>query len=302
VRTFVADAVSDVVVEHGEGPRWDAGRDELAYVDLEKGVVHRAKLREGFLEEIGTFAADRPVGAANPIAGNSSSWILAAGTSFARATLEADGQVSIRYVAGPDAGREDQVRMNEAVCDPAGRLVVGTMAYDESRDAGRVLTLDLDGSVREIIPTATIANGTAWSADGTTMYWADSGAGTVTAFSYDTERGTLGAPRPLVQRRPDEGVADGIAIDDEGCLWLALYGGRAVDRVSPDGEHLASVEVPVDHVTAVAFAGTTLLVTTSRRGLDPSTLAGQPAAGRVFAVDVAVSGPPAAAFRGVLPD
>jgi sugar lactone lactonase YvrE len=301
VRTFVADPVSDVTVTHGEGPRWDAVRDELAYVDLEAGVVHRAKFREGYLEEVGSFHADRPVGAANPIAGSPRSWLLAAGTAFARADEQPDGSVSIRYVPGPDAGREDEVRMNEAVCDPAGRLVVGTMAYDERRGAGHVIVLDLDGSVRELIATATIANGTAWSADGATMFWADSGAGTVTAFAYDLGRGTVAGARTIVERRRDEGVADGIAIDDEGCLWLALYGGRAVHRVSPDGEHLASVEVPADHVTAVAFAGTTLLITTSRRGLDASTIAGQPNAGRVCAVDVAVSGPPAAPFRGTLP-
>jgi sugar lactone lactonase YvrE len=191
--------------------------------------------------------------------------------------------------------------MNEAVCDPAGRLVAGTMAYDPRPDGGRVLLLDLDGKVRTLIPTATIANGTAWSPDGTTMYWADSGVGTLSAFAYDVERGAVGSSRVLVQRRREDGVADGIAADDEGCLWLALFGGRAVHRVSPDGEPLAVVDVPADQVTAVAFAGTTLLITTSRRGLDPSTLAGQPNAGRVFAVDVSVSGPPAAPYRGVLP-
>lgn len=301
MRTFVADPVSDVTVTHGEGPRWDTARDELAYVDLEVGVVHRAKLREGYLEEVGSFKADRPVGAANPVAGNPDAWLLAAGTGFGWAEEQADGSVAIRYAPGPDAGRENEVRMNEAVCDPVGRLVAGTMAYDETPGAGHVLVLDLDGTVREIIPSATIANGTAWSADGATMYWSDSGTGTVTAFAYDLDRATVGGARVIVERRRDEGVADGIAIDDEGCLWMALYGGRAVHRVSPDGEHLASVEIPVDHVTAVAFAGTTLLATTSRRGLDPSTIAGQPNAGRVFAVDVSVSGPPAAPFRGTLP-
>ena len=301
MRTFVADPVSDVTVTHGEGPRWDAARDELVYVDIEAGGVHRAKLREGYLEEIAAFTADRPVGAANPVAGQPGAWLLAAGTGFARADEQPDGSVAIRYAPGPDAGREREVRMNEAVCDPVGRLAAGTMAWDETPGAGRVLVLDLDGSVRELIPSATIANGTAWSADGTTMYWSDSGAGTVTAFAYDVARASVGGARVIVERRRDEGVADGIAIDDEGCLWLALYGGRAVHRVSPHGEHLASVDIPVDHVTAVAFAGTTLLVTTSRRGLDPSTLAGQPNAGRVFAVDVSVSGPPAAPFRGTLP-
>jgi sugar lactone lactonase YvrE len=191
--------------------------------------------------------------------------------------------------------------MNEAVCDPAGRLLAGTMAYDES-PIGRLLSCDLDGSVRTLIRDTGIANGTAWTSEGTTMYWADSGHGTLSAFDYDLETGNLGDRREVLRRASADGVPDGIAMDDEGCIWAALWGGRSVLRVTPTGEVLAVVDLPVDQPTAVAFAGTTLLITTSKQGLDKSTLAGQPLAGAVFAVDVGVSGPPARPFRGAMPD
>ena len=293
MRVFVADAVSEVV-EHGEGPRWDAARDELAYVDIMAGGVHRARLSHGRLQPVRSYTLDVPVGAANPLA-DGSGWLLAAGPGFVR--LDEDGSTTV--LAQPEQGRTD-VRMNEAVCDPSGRLVAGVMAYDES-PIGRLLSCDLDGSVRTLIRGTAIANGTAWTPEGTTMYWADSGFGTLSAFDYDPGTGSLGERREVLQRAAADGVPDGIALDDEGCIWTALWGGRSVLRVTPTGEVQAVVELPVDQPTAVAFAGTTLLITTSRQGLDASTVAGQPLAGAVFAVDVGVSGPPARPFRGALP-
>lgn len=297
MRYFVADAVSEQTVEHGEGPRWDAARDELVSVDLMAGVVHRHTLAHGRLSPVRSYTLDVPVGAANPLA-DGSGWLLAAGVGFT--LLAEDGTVT--PLLQVDGGRADVVRMNEAVCDPAGRLVAGTMAYDARPGVGRVLSCDLDGSVRTLLPEATVANGTAWDSEGTTMFWADSGPGTLEAFDYDLGTGSVSGRREVLRRDAADGVADGIAVDDEGCLWAALWGGRSVLRFSPSGEVLAVVELPVDQPSAVAFAGTTLLTTTSRHGLDPSTLAGQPLAGAVFAVDVGVSGPPARPFRGTLPD
>ncbi|RZS87556.1 sugar lactone lactonase YvrE [Motilibacter rhizosphaerae] len=300
MRTFVADPVTELVAEHAEGPRWDAGRGELAWVDIPAGRVHRAVPREGRLELLPGLQLDVPVGAANPVTGHDG-WILAAGTGFVHARLAEDGTQQLEQLARPDAGREDDVRMNEAVCDPVGRLLAGTMAYDQRPGGGRLLQVDLDGSVRTLVADATVANGLAWSSDGATVYWADSGPGRLTAHSYDLETGEFGPGRLVEQRSRDQGVSDGIAIDDEDCLWVARFGGGAVDRISPEGEILTVVSLPVEQVTAVAFAGTTLYITTSREGLDASTVAGQPHAGKVFAVDAAVSGPPARAFKAQLP-
>ena len=296
MRSFVADPVTEELAAHGESPRWDAGRDELVWVDLLAGVVHRHRFGNGRLHSLRSYDLGKPVGAVNPVAGGNG-WLLAAGVGFTH--LAEDGTVT--DLVQVDAGREDEFRMNEAVCDPAGRLLAGTMTYAATPGSGRVLVCDLDGSVRTLFDGTTIANGTAWDADGTTMFWSDSGAGTLSAFAYDASTGRLGERREILRRSPEDGVADGIAIDDEGCIWAALWGGREVLRVSPTGEVLAAVEVSVDQPSAVAFAGTTLLITSSREGLDPSTLAGQPHAGAVFAVDVGVSGPPARAFKGELP-
>ncbi|RKS68506.1 sugar lactone lactonase YvrE [Motilibacter peucedani] len=297
MRSFVADPVSEDLLEHGEGPRWDAVRDELVCVDIMAGAVHRWAFRGGRLAPVRSYVLDRPVGAANPLA-DGSGWLLAAGTGFVR--LDEDGTTTELVDAAP--GRGEVLRMNEAVCDPAGRVVAGLMAYDTAPGSGWVVSGDLDGGVRTLIPRTTIANGTAWDSEGTTMFWSDSGEGTLAAFGYDPATGALGARREVLRRDRADGVADGIALDDDGCVWAALWGGRSVLRVNPTGEVLAVVDLPVDQPSAVAFAGTTLLVTTSREGLDASTLAGQPLAGALFAVDVGVSGPPARPFRGELPE
>ena len=296
MRSFVADPVSDPIAHHGEGPRWDAGRDELVSVDLAAGIVHRHTLSGGRLHAVRSYELGVPVGAVNPVAGGRG-WLLSAGLGFVH--LAEDGTSTPLLQLDP--ARESEQRMNDAVCDPAGRLVAGVMNYDMAEGSGRVVSCDLDGSVRTLLTGATIANGTAWDAEGTTMFWADSGAGTLSAFDYAPDSGALGARREVLRRDSADGVCDGIAIDDEGCIWAALWGGRQAIRVSPTGELLASVELPLDQPSAVAFAGTTLLITTSREGLDASDLAGQPLAGAVFAVDVGVSGPPARAFKGELP-
>ncbi|MFF8378316.1 SMP-30/gluconolactonase/LRE family protein [Streptomyces sp. NPDC015661] len=277
-----------------EGPVWDTRRQELLWVDIPEGLVHRAALSPGEeppeLAHLGTLRFDRAVGAALPCA--SGALLAAAGTSFLHL---ADGRpvaeaVELAAPALPDDGIPR--RMNDAAVDPAGRLLAGTMAYDESPGAGALYRLDRDGLVT-LVDSVTISNGLGWSPDGTRLYYADSPTGRVDVFAYDPETGTPSDRRPFAVL--DRGVPDGLAVDSEGRVWVAVWGGGEVLAFAPDGSLHARVEVPASHVTSCAFAGPgldVLVITTASVGLDEARLRAEPDAGRLFVCRPGATGLP----------
>jgi sugar lactone lactonase YvrE len=280
-----------------EGPRWDGDRDELLWVDIVKSRLHRARVgADGQLREAVPVQFDRFVGAAAPATGGGG-YVLAAGPGF----LFLDSSGTVVELAQPEAGRDD-VRMNDGACDPQGRFWAGTMALDESPEAGVLYRLELDGTCTTVLTGLTISNGIGWSPDGGTMYLSDSGTATIDAFDFDAASGDLSRRRTIVQVTEPGVAGDGLTVDDGGDLWVAMWGGGAVRRYDPEGSLRATVPLPVDRPTSCAFGGprsATLFITTAREGLDASALARQPDAGRVFCVKgLGVTGPPCATYRG----
>ena len=289
--------------QHGEGPTWDAGRGELLWVDIAGGLVRRAAIDvDGTLTETGVHRGGDTVGAVVPAADGG--WLLAADGGFTH--LAADGTARVLITLTGEGGTEADggTRMNDAACDPAGRFYAGTMAFDQRPGAGTLYRLDLDGTVTTVLDELTVSNGIDWSPDGRTVYLADSGPGLVHVFRYDVDTGAFTDGRVLLEFDADDGVADGLTVDDEGCIWTALWGGGQVCRWSPEGELLAVVEVPgVAQTSSCAFAGPTgdlLVVSTSAEGLDDDARAAQPDAGRLFTARPGVTGPPAGVYRGPL--
>ncbi len=279
-----------------EGPRWHGEREELLWVDILGRQVHRGTLAaDGSLERVETVAIDRHVGAVAPAV--EGGYVIAAGPGFL--FLDEDG--SVRELAQPEAGRTD-VRMNDGACDPQGRFWAGTMAYDESPGAGALYRLELDGSCTTVLTGLTIANGIGWSPDARTMYLNDSGTGRVETFSFDGASGAISDRRTLVESDRPGVVPDGLTVDAEGGIWVAWWGGGAVNRYAPDGTLVASIELPVERPTSCAFGGpevATLFVTTARDGLDEAALMRQPDAGRVFSIEgLGLHGLPCAPYRG----
>jgi sugar lactone lactonase YvrE len=184
------------------------------------------------------------------------------------------------------------VRMNDGACDPQGRFWAGTMAHDESPGAGVLYRLELDGRCTTVLAGLTISNGIGWSPDGTAMYLSDSGTGTIERFDFDGATGDIVGRRVIVEISEPGVAPDGLTVDAEGGIWVALWDGGAVRRYTSEGSLLATVPVPVDRPTSCAFGGpdlTTLFITTARHGLDETALARQPDAGRVFRVDGSAS-------------
>jgi sugar lactone lactonase YvrE len=232
------------------------------------------------------------VGAIAPVAGDAG-WLLAAGRGFAR--LSPDGSVHPLARVAPE-----WARMNDAACDPHGRMWAGTMAHDHRRGGGALFRLDGDGQVTFVLDGLTISNGLDWSPDGATMYLADSGRGAVHAFAFDGERGTISDERVLVAMDEEVGTPDGMTVDAAGDLWVAIWGGGRIHRYAPDGELRQALAVPTPLCTCCAFAGPglhRLYLTTAAGGRTDAARRADPNAGLVYRLDTDATGVPAAPFR-----
>jgi sugar lactone lactonase YvrE len=282
---MLAERITDSVAYHGEGPVWSARWGGLRWVDMLAGDV----LSLGSDGAIGRRHVDRVVAAIRPRRSGGAVFGIERGFALE----DAAGTI----VALEPLWSHDRTRMNEGGCDPDGRFYCGSMAYDRTPGAAAVYRLDLDGSVHVVVEGVTISNGLEWSPDGERAYYSDTDTSRVDVFDYDIDTG-LTNRRPFVVIRPDDGRPDGLTVDTEGGVWVALNKGGAVRRYRPDGVLDAVVEVPVRQTTACTFGGERLdqlFITTSREGLDPDD---EPAAGSLFRADVGVVGQPVREFAG----
>jgi sugar lactone lactonase YvrE len=279
-----ANQITDSCTEHGEGPFWDSARDRLLLVDMLLGAVVAVDAAGGThrYELGGVTAALR--------ARRAGGYVVATERGFQLYSpdFEPDGPA----VAAFD---DPAIRMNDGGCDPQGRFYCGTMAYAETPGAGTLYRLDPDLSVHPVLTGVTISNGLQWHADGRHAYYNDTPTGRVARYDFDPGTGTFGERQTLATIDPGHGQPDGMALDTEGGVWVALWGGGAVHRYDPDGTLSERIELPVRQVTACTFGGTTLYITTSREGLGDNA---EPGAGAVFAAETTVHGATQHAFAG----
>jgi sugar lactone lactonase YvrE len=277
----------------GEGARWDARRGELLRVDILAGRVYRDRIdADGGLVSVVNYRVRGTVGAITPVQGDDG-WLLAAERGFVR--LGPDGSLQLLAEVAP-AG----TRMNDAVCDPAGRFWAGTLADDHHAGGGALYRLDWTGRIELILDGLTISNGLGWSPDGGTMYLVDSGPRVIHAFAFDSDRGTISEGRVLVTVAEQLGAPDGMTVDAAGDLWVAIYGGGQVHRYSPDGALRQVLTVPAKQSTSCAFAGpglNRLYVTTATEDWSDQQRRAEPAAGVMYRFDTDATGRPAAPFR-----
>jgi sugar lactone lactonase YvrE len=179
-------------------------------------------------------------------------------------------------------------RANDAKCDPAGRLWLGTMEDEAAEGAAALYRIDPDRTCRLHTPALTIGNGTGWSADATRMFHVDSPTGRVDVLDYDVATGAATARRVFADLGAHDGIPDGLAVDAEDGLWVAMHEGGCVLRLAADGTVAGRVEVPVPRPTSCAFAGDDLDVLVI-------TTAGD---GDLYACTPGVRGLPVAPFAG----
>lgn len=286
---------------HAEGPAWDRRTDQLIWIDQYAGLVHlgRYLAATSTLELERTYELGAAVGAVVPASAPDGGWMAACAAGFAH--LAVDGTVTL--LEQPEAGAEGTTRMNDGKCDSQGRFWAGSMARDKRPGAGSLYRMDADLSVRVMLTEVTISNGLAWAQEDRTMYYIDTPTGRIDVLRLDAG-GRPVERRPLARVDGSDGVPDGMCIDDEGCLWVALWGGFGVRRYSPGGELIDTLEIDAPLVSSCCFGGPegrTLFITTSQEDMDEATREAHPQSGKVFCAELAVGGPPAEGFQGATP-
>ncbi|MFF4355571.1 SMP-30/gluconolactonase/LRE family protein [Streptomyces sp. NPDC001604] len=267
----------------GEGPTWDAAAGRLIWIDILGARVHTYDPVTGRRT---TRVTDQHVGAAKPRAGGGLVLNLRDGVGL----VDPDG--TFRWLHREVVrGR----RANDAAVAPDGSLWAGTMRYDEAAGGGTLSRFTGDGSVELVLDDVAVSNGTGWSPDGRLMYYIDSPTRQVDVFHH--EDGRVTDRRRFAQIEDGAGFPDGLTVDADGCVWVALWDGGAVRRYTPDGELDRVIELPTPRVTACAFGGpdlTDLYITTARVGLT----APHPVAGSLLVVPGAGKGLEQPPFRG----
>jgi len=250
--------------EVGEAPIWDAEAQRLLWVDHQSGVIHEARADGSGWRETQRWQIGGSIAAAIPRTGGGVAIVGSLGIDL----LGSSGDIVAFARIDADPAR---VRLNDAKCDRRGRLWTSSLTVDFRRGGAALYRIDPDGRVHTVLQGLTLANGLDWSPDGSTFYLVDTATLSVDAFDFDLDRGTLANRRTLITIERGAGGPNGLAIDREGCLWLALTGGGAVRRYSPDGEWLDRIDLTVPGPTTCAFGGVdgTELFITSRSGRMP---------------------------------
>ncbi|MDQ3889235.1 MAG: SMP-30/gluconolactonase/LRE family protein [Actinomycetota bacterium] len=277
-----AEQVTDAVAYHGEGPVWSERWGGLRWVDMLAGDV-LALAPDGSVERrhvASIVAALRPRRAGGAVLGIERGFALE------------DAGGTITWLS--EVWTDERLRMNEGACDPDGRFYCGSMAYDKQPGAAALYRLEPDRSVQVVLEDVTVSNGLDWSPDGSLAYYNDTDTGLVDVFDYEPEAGLTGR-RPFVETgaRPD-----GLTVDAEGGVWVALSNAGSVRRYTADAALDEVVELPITKVTACTFGGPRLdelFITTSREGLDTGA---EPAAGSLFRAVPGVTGLPVREFAG----
>ena len=269
--------------EVGEGPLWDSHTSELIWVDITKGLLNRFDSQSG---KVKTLSLGCHLGAVGLY--SDSHYIAAVRDGFALVN-KSDG--TFRYLA--KVINDEGIRFNDGKCDPKGRFVAGTMRYQPKLGTAALYACDLNGTVTTLLEGVGLSNGIVWSSDGRTLFYIDTLTREIAKFQYDVDLPALGNRVVLYRFQDEDGSPDGMTIDRDGNLWVALWGGWRVVVINQLGRLIDQISLPVSQVTSVAFGGANLdrlFITSARIRLTSAELEEQPLAGSVFQVEPGISG------------
>ncbi|WP_419847954.1 SMP-30/gluconolactonase/LRE family protein [Candidatus Poriferisocius sp.] len=281
------EVVVDAGAVLGEGPHWDGER--LWWVDIEGHLIHRTDVGDRSDEVIDV---GEKVSSVIPRRGGG----FVAGYPDGVGFHGADGRHETRLLIEESDAHS---RMNDAKCDPLGRLYTGTMTQGGASSA--LYRVDHDLGVSTVVDGVGISNGLGWSPDGTRMYYIDTPTQRLDVFDYDPQRGRCENRRPLIDFSQRAGYPDGLTVDAEGCIWVALWTGWAVHRFDPEGGLMQQISLPVSKPTSCAFGGPDLdrlFITSASVELSDAELADQPLSGALFEVSPDCRGQPGVPFDG----
>jgi D-xylonolactonase len=283
--------IADVKAILGEGPVWVAREEALYWVDIKGKRVFRLDAADGSVS-----SWQPPVRICSLAPRRGAGFVASTDRGFALVDPRTE---SFEFLGEVEAGTPGN-RFNDGKVDRQGRFWAGTMDDVEEEATGNLYRLDPSFEWSFIDGGYKVTNGPAFSPDGRTLYHTDSARQTIYAFDLHID-GDARGKRVLAQFGEEHGYPDGMTVDAEGCLWVAFWDGWCVRRLSPEGEILQSIELPVQRPTSCAFGGPDfdrLYVTSASIGLDEKQLSMQPYAGGLFLMTPGVSGVPDTLFAG----
>ena len=290
-----AELVLDAKAMPGEGSIWQPKENKLYWIDIEGKALH---IYDPATKEDKQFPLGSRVGTVVPVQNGVALVALQSGIQKINTKT---GELSFVNNPLPDTVN---LRFNDGKCDPAGRFWVGTMALDSRRKGAALYRMDKDKSIHQMLDSVTISNGIVWTADKKTMYYNDTPTGTIQGFDYDDKTGDITNRRVVVRIPRGGGGPDGMTIDADGNLWVALWGSGSVGKFNPQtGELLQKIIVPAPNVSSCAFGGKDLdilYITTARAGANADKLKEFPLSGGLFSVKPGVKGVAAEFYKGKL--
>jgi sugar lactone lactonase YvrE len=267
----------------GEGPVWNEDEQVLYWLDVFLPTLNCFDPATGVNQ---ATRLDQPIYALALRIGGGAIGSFEHGIGFVdlvRGTID--------IVGDPKSGRA--VNFNDGKCDRRGRFWTGTMAKDWSSSIGGLYRVDPSRRIDQMDDEIILSNGLGWSPDDRIMYFTDFARRVIYAYDFEVETGVISARRPFIEFLEDAGFPDGMAVDAEGCLWIAHWDGWRISRYGPDGKTRQTIRMPVQRPTSCAFGGpdlSVLYVTSARMGLSEEQLAATPLAGSLFAVHTDTAG------------
>jgi sugar lactone lactonase YvrE len=276
--------------ELAEGPVWFGGA--LWWVDIAAGTLNRLDPATGINCSRGSGGY---LGAAVPC--TDGRWLLARQHDCSLLDWE-NGRFT--PLAAPLDGVRERHRFNDGKCDARGRFWIGTAHLDQKPNEASLFVVEPEGRVRRVVSPLSLSNGLGWSPDNKTFYHIDTPTRRVEQYAFDVATGTLANRSTLLTFADGDGWPDGMTVDGEGHLWIALWSGSAVVRVNGRTGHIMERHsLPVSNVSSCTFGGTdlrTLFITTAWEGFTPAQRHAEPLAGCIFALRTSTQGLPVVPF------
>ena len=276
----------------GEGPVWVSSERRLYWIDVKGQKIFCLDPLTGARH---TWDCPQRIGAIAPRATGGFAAVLKSGLYLS------DGEPEHwRPLADPEAHLHGN-RFNDGKCDARGRLWAGTMDDDEQRVSGSLYRFDASGGWTKMRGDIHLSNGLGWSPDGGTFYFTDTLRRTILAFDFDTDDGELSRERTFVIVPDSDGYPDGLAVDTDGCVWSAHWGGSRLTRYAPDGRIVETLNMPVPKPSSCAFGGDglrELFITSASIGLSEKERVQAPDSGSLFVLDAGVAGVLVMPFSG----
>lgn len=280
-----AELVLDTQSVLGEGSLWNYKTGELMWVDIKKEILHIYNPLTGYNKEMFT---GQMIGTVVPT--ESGNVLVALQKGIYYFELETGSK---KLLVNPEKDLPNN-RFNDGKCDPSGRFWAGTISTTGEKNVAALYRLDPDTTIHKMIDGVSISNGIVWSSDKTKMYYIDTPTQKIMVYDYDDASGNISNPEVAVHVPAELGSPDGMTIDENDNLWVALWGGSAVGCWNPaTGKLIDKIDVPAKNVTSCAFGDEdmgTLYITTARIATSDEELGKWPHAGGVFKYRPGVKG------------